>query len=123
MIPIGARWKRMFDLLLTIVCVFNVFSNTYYAAFGLPVTNTADVVIDLSIEMLFLLDMIFNFFLEFKNEETFEIDSSFLSIALRYAKRSFFFDLLANFPLVNIFDYPNIRILRLLKLLRIPRLK
>ena len=104
------------------MCVQNVFSNAYYAAFGLPVTKTDDVAIDLAIEMLFFLDMIFNFFQEVKNEETFEIDRSFLSIALRYAKRSFFFDFLAFFPVVYIFNFPNIRIFRLLKLLRIPRL-
>jgi hypothetical protein len=112
----------MFDLLLTIVSVINVFSNAYYAAFGLPATKISDIVLDISIEMLFVLDMIFNFFQEVKNEETFEIDRSFLSIALRYAKRSFLFDFVAFFPVVYIFDFPNIRIARLLKLLRIPRL-
>jgi hypothetical protein len=112
----------MFDLLLTIVSVINVFSNAYYAAFGLPATKTSDIALDISIEMLFVLDMIFNFFQEVKNEETFEIDRSFLSIALRYAKRSFLFDFVAFFPVVYIFDLPNIRIARLLKLLRIPRL-
>lgn len=113
----------MFDLLLTIVSVINVFSNAYYAAFGLPDTKTSDdIALDASIEMLFVLDMIFNFFQEVKNEETFEIDRSFISIALRYAKRSFLFDFIAFFPVVYIFDLPNIRIARLLKLLRIPRL-
>jgi hypothetical protein len=122
-IPLGSRWKRYFDLVLTIVCVFNVYSNAFYAANGLPHNTMIDNLIDISIEMLFLLDIFFNFFLSYKDEETFEIDVSFLSIAKRYLKKSFFFDFIAWFPIEYIFhNVEKIRIFRLLKLLRIPRL-
>jgi hypothetical protein len=120
-IPIGTRWKRFFDLVLTVMCVFNVFSNGYYAAFGLPPV-VADRVIDIFVEFLFLLDMIFNFFTEYKDTDTFEIDSSFVSIAKRYCTKLFLFDFIAWFPIEYISNFRNIRIFRLLKMMRIPRL-
>jgi len=50
------------------------------------------------IEGLFLCDLIFCFFQEFKDEETYTIISDVKKIAKHYAKGSFIFDLLAFIP-------------------------
>jgi hypothetical protein len=48
---------------------------------------------------MFFFDMIFCFFQEFQDQETFVMVSEFKIIAKRYAKKSFFFDLIAWIPI------------------------
>ena len=51
------------------------------------------------IEGLFLFDLIFCFFQEYKDEETYTIVSDVKKIAKHYARGSFIFDLLAIIPI------------------------
>ena len=85
------------------------------------------------IEGLFLLDLIFCFFQEYKDEETYTIMSDVKKIAKHYAKSSFAFDLLAIIPFQEILNWESSdsgltgqqdlkRLYKLLKLLRVPRL-
>jgi hypothetical protein len=96
-IRIDARWKKVFDLLMVAASVHNVLSNAYYAAMKTP-ERDAEVLLDLVVESLFLGDMAFCFFFEYKDPETYQIVSDFRAIALNYTKKSFVFDLLAWIP-------------------------
>jgi hypothetical protein len=122
-----STWKSLFDIILMIISVYNIFGNAYYSAFGQP-TSTFFVLIDWTVETMFLLDMMFCFFQEYKDEETYNIVSKFRQIATHYFKKSFIFDLIAWVPVSLILDtkasfFPFYsRITRLLKLLRLPRL-
>lgn len=88
---------------------------------GLP-NSPVILVLDLGSEFLFFMDIIFNFFVEYKDEETFVEVSEFLPIAKRYAKKSFIIDMIAWLPIQLFYDHPKMRIFRLLKLLRMRRL-
>ena len=77
--------------------------------------------------------MIFCFFQEYQDNETFKIVNKFKPIALRYARKSFIFDFLAWMPvdmvilLASNSDKLEIKsdsfhLVRLLKMLRVPRL-
>ena len=56
------------------------------------------------IEGLFLIDLIFCFFQEYKDEETYTIISDVKKIAKHYLKGSFIFDLLAIIPIQELLN-------------------
>jgi len=55
---------------MVIVSYYNIYSNAYYAAFGIP-ESISLIILDYSGELMFLLDMIFCFCQEYKHPETF----------------------------------------------------
>lgn len=55
-----STWKGIFDLVMMIVSVYNIFGNALYAAFGNPVQSIY-VIIDYGAEIMFFADMIFCF--------------------------------------------------------------
>jgi hypothetical protein len=121
-IPKESTWKGVFDIVMLIASCYNVFSQAFYAAFGEP-TDFSLNVFDYVIESLFLLDFIFCFFQEYKDEETYTFVSEFKKIAKNYMKGSCIFDLLAVIPFgLFIGDKEDRKLLRLFKLLRLPRL-
>lgn len=109
------------------VSIYNIFGNAFFSAFGEPEDQWFSI-LDLLVETMFLFDMIFCFFQEYKDEETYNMVSSFRKIVNHYVRKSFVFDLVAWFPLVYFLDeaMPKYffyrRIIRLLKLFRLPRL-
>jgi hypothetical protein len=124
----GSTWKGVFDLIMMITSVYNIFANAQYAAFGNP-DSLIEKITDYFVEGLFLCDMIFCFFQEYMDEETYKVVRNFKQIAKHYAKKSFIFDLMAWFPIemiltggagIDIGD--KARLFRVLRLLRIPRL-
>ena len=59
-----------------------------------PIQNT----VDYSMEFLFILDFIFCFCQEYKDEETYTVVSDIKKTAKNYLKGSCLYDLLANIP-------------------------
>lgn len=84
-------------MVILIASVYNVFTQAYYSAFGLPVGILLNV-LDYLIEVLFFLDFCFCFCQEYKDEETYTVVSDIKKIAKHYLKGSCIFDLLANIP-------------------------
>ena len=82
--------------MLIIASAYNVYVNAHFATFGSPKAD--DLIIDFFVEFLFVLDMIFCFFQEYKDGETYHMVSSFKDIAMHYLKKSFFFDFIAIIP-------------------------
>jgi len=84
--------------MMLIVSCYNIFANAYYSAFGIP-ESISLIVFDYSVEIMFLLDMIFCFCQEYKDEETYTMVSDIKRIAKNYIKGSFVFDLMAWLPI------------------------
>jgi len=80
---------------MVLVACQNTFSQAYQATFGLS-ENPTVVFFDFIVEFLFLLDIIFTFFQEYKDEE--RVVREMRLIAFRYMKGSLFFDLAAIIP-------------------------
>ena len=99
----------------------NTVVQAYYAAFGAP-TEVLPNTMDLAIEGLFALDFIFCFCQQYKDEETYTVVTNIKEIAIHYLKGSCLFDLIAIIPFDQFVVGPKQRLLRLLKLLRVPRL-
>ena len=99
-----SQWKASFDILMLFASCENTFSQAFQAAFG-TTTNNLQLNLELYlVEGLFFLDLIFCFFQEFKDEETYTIISDVKAIAKHYAKGSFIFDLLAIIPIQEIIE-------------------
>ena len=112
----------------------NTFSQAFQACFG-TFENEAIVYFEVFvIEGLFLFDLIFCFFQEYKDEETYTIISDVKKIAKHYVRGSFIFDLLAIIPFQELLNMgkqmdttvtginDKKRLYKLIKLLRVPRL-
>jgi len=67
-------------------------------------------------------DMIFNFLEEYLDEETYTYVTDLKKIAVRYIKGKFIYDLIAWLPFQFMINIQLNKLLRLLKLLRLPRL-
>jgi hypothetical protein len=122
-----STWKGIFDLTLLLISCYNIFSNAFYSAFGIP-ESIYFTVIDNFVEGLFWFDLIFCFCQEYLDEETYTIVSDIKRISKHYLTGTFFIDLLACLPIENIRGINEesvgfeMRLFRLLKLLRFPRL-
>lgn len=117
----NSQWKGAFDIFMLFITCYNIFASGYRAAFGinheLPV-----FVAELIIEFFFLLDMIFCFFEQYNDEESYVLVCEFKKIAKHYLKHNFIFDLVAWIPFEYLFPSSKARLWRILKILRMPKL-
>jgi hypothetical protein len=96
----------MFDILVLFASFQNCFFQAFYAAFGLP-TNEFEVTLDLAVEFLFLLDFVFCFCQEYKDDELLIVVSDIKQIAIHYLKGSCFYDLLACLPIAYLIEWTS----------------
>eukprot|EP00347_Sterkiella_histriomuscorum_P018178 403346494 len=116
------KWKSFLDIFMIILAVYSTFTSTYYAAFGLE-TSIVSEIISISVEVLFGVDIILNFFTEYISEEDFYPVRDHKKIAIRYFKRSFIFDMLSVIPFrYFINDSETRQLFTLFKILRLPKL-
>ncbi len=119
-------WRQKFNNVMLLFCFINVFGNAYFASFD-PPDDQRFIIIDQAIETLFLIEMMFTFLEEYLDEETYTYVTDLKKITVRYLKGKFIFDLVAWTPfqfMINesMMEHKYKRLLRLLKLLRLPRL-
>jgi hypothetical protein len=117
----SSRWKAIFDILMLFLVAYSWFTSVFYVAFESP-RNIPQIVFDWVVEAFFILDLIFNFFQEYKDSETYENVRDHRKIAKKYIlKGNFFIDFIAIFPFVAIFK-SNALLTKLFRLFRLPRL-
>jgi hypothetical protein len=103
------------------VTCYNIFASGYRAAFGISQDDTI-FWLELLNESFFLMDIIFCFFEQYHEEESYVLVCEFKKIAKHYLKNNFIFDLLAWIPFEYIFPSSKARLWRILKILRMPKL-
>lgn len=90
-------------------------------AFDSP-SSTLHLAFDWGVEVFFISDLVFNFFQEYKDSETYENIRDHKKIALRYMFRGWFFvDFVSVFPFTAILQQ-NALLTKLFRLFRLPRL-
>ena len=100
---------------------YSCFTSIYYVAFS-PPSEIAQKIVDWIVEVFFYLDIIFYFFQEYKDPETFENVSSYKRIAAKYVFRGWFIiDFISVFPFM-IFLQSNALLTKMFRLFRLPRL-
>ena len=96
-----ATWKKIFDVMIILSAVYLVISNAFYASFR-PPTDDYEFYLDFAMIVIFFFDIIFNFFQEFFDSETYQVVSSCWKISMNYIKTfQFFLDFIAWVP----YDY------------------
>ena len=98
MIKKDSTWKGIFDLILLLISCYNIFSNAYYSAFGVP-DSLSFKIVDNFVEGLFWCDLCFCFCQEYLDEETYTIVSDIKKIFKHYLMGTFFVDFLACLPI------------------------
>jgi hypothetical protein len=116
-----SQWKGVFDIFMLFITCYNIFASGYRATFGIN-HDTSIFMIEVFIEFCFLLDMIFCFFEQYNDEESYVLVCEFKKIAKHYLKNNFIFDILAWIPFEYIFPSKKERLWRILKILRMPKL-
>ena len=67
----SSKWKAIFDILMLILVGYSCITSIFYVAFSAP-TNIIHIIFDWWVEVCFFSDLIFNFFQEYKDPETYE---------------------------------------------------
>jgi len=105
--------------------VQSTLTGAFIACFGVPDQYLWFLIAEAIIEFCFFIDIVLNFFLEYKDDEDFKPVRDLKKIAIRYIKGVFIFDVLATLPLAFLIpkEYEEARqLVYLLKLLRLPKL-
>lgn len=117
----GSKWKAFFDILVLLLVGYSCITSIFYVAFTNP-TNIVHLVFDWIVEFFFVSDLVFNFFQEYKDPETFENIRNHKKIAMRYMFRGWFIiDLVSVFPFSAILQQDAL-LTKLFRLFRLPRL-
>ena len=117
----NSKWKAMFDIFMLFLVAYSWFTSVFYVAFSSP-TNLYQIIFDWIVEVFFWVDLILNFFQEYKDPETYENVRNHKLIAKRYIFKGYFvFDAISVFPFTALFSSDAI-LTKLLRLLRLPRL-
>lgn len=94
-------WKRIFDIIIIVSAIYLVISNAFYASFR-PPHDDWEFWLDIAMIIIFFFDIVFNFFQEFFDSETYQVVTSCRKITMHYIKNFYFvFDFIAWVP----YDY------------------
>jgi hypothetical protein len=116
-----SKWKAIFDIVMLMLVAYSCFTSVFYVAFASP-SNITHIVFDWLVEGFFLCDLVFNFFQEYKDPESYENVRNHKKIAKFYILKGWFFiDFVSVFPFVAIFK-DNALLTKLFRLFRLPRL-
>ena len=114
-------FKIKWDLLITILLLFVFFVTPYRIAF-VSTDNIVWTIVDLSIDFMFLIDIILNFFSAYYNQKYILVDKRG-PIAWSYIRGWFFIDLIAIVPLNMILSWSDFgSLLRLTKVSKLYKL-
>ena len=95
-----SSWKTFFDTFTLVIVTYSIFTTLYYVSFAPPTRSETMFILDEISLWVFILDFIFNFFVEYQDQETFLMIKDHKKIAQRYLFSGFMvFDFLATFPI------------------------
>ena len=110
------KFLYVWHTFISILSLYSVITNGFYAAFGFPYSymyqilgscgdksaHCAHIIQDTIIELCFLVDIVLNFFIEYKSDDKLLPVRDLALIAERYLKSTFMLDFLAFTPFVPI---------------------
>lgn len=117
-----ARPKQVFNFFAMTLAIYSTFSATYIAAFGFP-TKKSYVVLTNLVDLVFWIEIVLNFFQQYKDEVEYKPVKDVRMISYRYLKTNFIVDLIATIPFRYLKLTKNHMILDLFQLLKLLRLK
>ena len=92
--PVYQCWK----IFVVLTCIVSSYIYASVAAFKIPDSDSPIHYVNLSFEVIFMIDMCVQFVLEYKPEDQFNKVRDIAKISKRYIKTRFLFDSLAIVP-------------------------
>lgn len=119
---IGKKSARnaVFEIFILLLVAYSCFTTMFYVTFS-QTQLQGQIIFDAFVNVMFFLDLVHNYFVEYEDPETFQDVREFKKIAKRYTfSFQFVIDALSTFPW-DLFGN-SLGILRLLRLFRFPKL-
>jgi len=95
-IPPNCSFKRLWDVLMSLITLYILIIEPLYIAFG-TISNSTVNFLEILMDFLFIVDLIFNFFIPYIDQED-EMVCNHKMIAKNYVTGWFGFDLLSSIP-------------------------
>lgn len=94
----NSKYKAAFDMWINLLVAYSCFTTIYYVAFENP-KNPYIQIFEILVEIFFGIDILSNFFVEYRDTDTYENVRQVSKIAKRYVFRGpFLIDFVAVFP-------------------------
>uniref|UniRef100_A0A7S3FW38 Cyclic nucleotide-binding domain-containing protein n=1 Tax=Strombidium rassoulzadegani TaxID=1082188 RepID=A0A7S3FW38_9SPIT len=114
--PVYQAWK----IVVVMICIFSSYMYALIAAFGIPEKGSTMSNLDIIFEVIFSLDIIVQFLLEFKPEDQYNKVRDLTEIAKRYLKTRFIWDIIPLIPFKTFFaEAPQSKLSYVVKIIRI----
>ena len=111
----------MFDIIILMLVGYSSVTSMYYVAFTTP-SQVWHKALDWIVETFFYVDIVLNFFQEYRDSETYTTVRSLKKIAIRYVFKGWFVvDFVTVFPFTLILT-SNGLVTKLFRLFRLPRM-
>ena len=118
-ITMDSHIYQFWKIFVVIVCVLSSLTYAEMAAFGLPSSDSWLFIATLGFEVIFVVDMIVQFTLEFKPEDQYNTVRDLTEIAKRYLRGRFLIDFIALIPFVYMFKTEHAHLFLLIKIVRL----
>ena len=118
-ITMDSHIYQFWKIFVVIVCVLSSLTYAEMAAFGLPSSDSWLFIATLVFEVIFVVDMIVQFTLEFKPEDQYNTVRDLTEIAKRYLRGRFLIDFIALIPLQYMFVTKHAHLFLLIKIVRL----
>lgn len=114
---------QVWNLVNTITCIVSSFQYAYFTAFGLPPSGTFLFFVDQFFEIVFIMDLCLQFFLEYQDERTRQPVRGLYKIAMNYFKGRFMYDAITIIPFAKFFATAGnlSRLFNVIKIVRISK--
>jgi hypothetical protein len=115
--PFYQFWKIM----VVLTCIVSSYIYASVAAFKIPEPGSTTDKIIVSFDVIFVLDILIQFILEYKPEDQFYKVRDLTLIAKRYIRTRFFLDLITVIPFASLYSesYENRKLFYIIKIIRI----
>ena len=120
-----STWKPIFDFFVMLLIIYSSLTSMFFVAFPAHPTHEMELIMETE-DIVFTVDLLFNFFTSYVDPKTYDVVKDHWSIAINYLNGWFLIDLCSIFPfhlLLHEHDEAKaMKTLRLLKLTKLPRL-
>lgn len=113
--PVYQVWK----VIIVLMCLSSSLLYAYLAAFGIPGGDSITIKITLGFEVMFFFDLVVQFLLEYKPEDSYTTERNLSKIAWRYLKGRFLLDFLQVLPIELFYDFGYNNLFYIVKVLRL----
>lgn len=115
------NFYRIWELIVILSCIISSYAYMYLAAFGEPTPNSFLYILDYIFLGIFGIDIIIQFLLDYKPEDSYVRVRELILIAKKYLHTQFLFDFIPMIPFHLFTDHPQRKLFFMIKVIRIQK--